>query len=167
MTVDKNGKTLGIVQIGNISTPLWPQFIGWTILVVGWVCVHSLTKKRELRKEVRNSIDAYMELLYDLEKDAREFHQGPTYNEDLARKLQFKIKRNIAKLDRYPLSLLAVKDTSKMELRQAITIKNFDSSTFTQQLPHNFIFTEIAESIDAIEDTLETNYKTKFTNGLI
>ena len=135
------------------------QIPTWLIVVAGWFVVHHLSRKRDQRKEVRERLDQFIIALRAIEEKAIQFHQSDSYKGDLARTLLFDIQRIISKLKRHPLDSFEIAPNLLKELRRAITLKNFDPSKFACQPANCYIFSNIANAVDVIEDQLEKEYE--------
>ena len=135
------------------------QIPTWIIVVVGWYVVHYLSNKRDQRKETRDRLDQFISVLREIEGKANKFHQSEAYKGEIARVLVFDIQRIFAKLKRHPFSSFEVSPNLLKELRQAITLKNFDSSKFSCQPVNSAILNNIANTVDDMEDQLEKEYE--------
>lgn len=129
------------------------------ILVGGWFVVHHLSTKRDLRKEARDRLDQLVFALREIEEKSIQFHQSDSYNGDVARSLLFDIQRIIAKFKRYPCGSFGISKNLLIELRRAITLKNFDPSEFVCQPVNSAILNDISNAVDDIEDQLEKEYE--------
>lgn len=139
--------------------PFLAQIPTWLIVIVGWHVVHRLTLQREERKEARERIDVYLGALRGIEDRAILFHQSDEYRGDVARALRFDIQRAIASLKRHPFAKFSVGAELLKELRRAITFRNFDPTGFVRQSEQSQILSDIANSVDDIEDQLEREYE--------
>lgn len=139
------------------------QFIAqiptWLLIVLSWFAVHYFAKRRDQCKEARERLDQLIFTLRGIEDKAIQFHQSTSYKGDMARTLVFDIQRIIAKLKRHPFGSFNVEPNLQKELRQSITLKNFDSSKFSYQPENSLILSKVANAVDDIEDQLEKEYE--------
>jgi len=139
------------------------QFIAqiptWILIVSGWYAVHYFAKERDKCKEARERLDQLILTLRAIEEKAIQFHQSTSYKGDIARTLVFDIQRIIAKLKRHPLGSFNISPNLQKELRQSITLKNFDASQFSYQPDNSLILSKVANAVDDIEDQLEKEYE--------
>lgn len=141
------------------SSQFLTQLPTWITVIIGWFVVHYLSTKRDQRKEARERLDQYILGLRALEERAVKFHQSPSYQADVARGLLFDIQRCHAKLSRHPFCSFEVSPALKIQLRQSITLKNFDASKFACQPANSSILGNIANAFDDLEDLLEKEYE--------
>lgn len=139
------------------------QFIAqiptWILIISGWYAVHYFAKERDQCKDARERLDQFILALRVIEGKAIQFHQSTSYNGGMARALVFDIQRIIAKLKRHPFDSFKVEHNLQKELRQSITLKNFDASKFAYQPDNSLILSKIANAVDDIEDQLEKEYE--------
>ncbi|OGT97550.1 MAG: hypothetical protein A2X80_07315 [Geobacteraceae bacterium GWB2_52_12] len=139
------------------------QFIAqiptWFLIVAGWFAIHYFAKERDQRKDARERLDQFILALRAIEEKAIQFHQSDVYKDDMARALMFDIQRIIAKLKRHPFGSFEVSPNLLKELRQAVTLKNFDHSKFACQPANSSILSNVANAVDDIEDQLEREYE--------
>ena len=118
------------------------QFGTWLIVVVGWFFVDWKNNRRELRKEKRALIDKINVDLNSIEKIAVEYHQNSHANIKTSQEIKISLDRVVRILNRE--KLLARKDYKKfIAFRQAITLDNFDSSSFFTQLDNSELLQNI------------------------
>lgn len=149
-------------SLSSEKIQLLGQIVSIVTVVVGWIVVHKLTEKRDKRKEIRESIDAFIDLLLDLEKKAIDFHQNTSFNENTSRELVSDIQRCILRLDSYPLCSIEIDGYLKKDLRTSITLNNFDRSTFHQLSPSDPIVREISCGIDSLSQKIKEEFKNKY-----
>ena len=94
--------------------------------------------------------------------DAVRFHTGPTF--DAA--LNFSLIARLAKLERGLVRLpLANKDALNAYIirhRRAITLANFDASTFKTMLPTDQLLSDINSSTADLDDEIEEQYMFRY-----
>lgn len=136
---------------------------GWTALVafvaiIGWFATHLLHEARERRKETRAQLNASQQLLWELAKQAKLFHRKESFCEiesfDLLSDIQ-RVFRSLRRLQALPSD--AYKETT-INLRQAITLQNFDKSGFSRQQPSSTLLAEIDGAAQDLDDALEDAY---------
>ena len=118
--------------------------------IIGWVVVHILSSKRDIRKERREFCRNTISFIEDLEKAALKYHMAESRNMDLEQD----IKINISFLDDR-LSLIEKYFPSycgKVQfLRSAITLDNFQSAKFLTQSANSLIILSIRQSSHALK----------------
>lgn len=143
----------------------WSQVITWLVVITGWYVVNDKNNDRENRKEVRSLIDSIQNMLDDIEKEAIQYHTN-----DQSEELSFQIKRNLNNNLSSKVKVLKLKgfeigkcDKYRKQLRQAITLKNFDTNDFQPQSFTSEIIRDILTSkgnfINEIEKCFSKNYK--------
>ena len=141
----------------------WASVVPWILVVVGWFFVDQQNNSRERRKEVRGKVDALRELIDEVEELAF-LHHG-TGQESLRcvkiRRSIKKINNDIAILEKFGLTGI-LGDTTLLDIRQSITLKNFDTSKFIVLNTTDPIFSEIGVSLDQLRDSLEHSYAAKY-----
>lgn len=148
--------------MGSASQPVWPQFITWLLVIVGWVVVHFLGEARERRKEVRSELDEIFAELREIETDACSLHCADTYSGIEGRHVLValeSVERRILRLRMYDDSefLRAI-----VSLRQAISLKNFSISEFVKQDGDSPILAEISWTTEELIDVLDSGYRTRY-----
>lgn len=102
----------------------------WFLVILGWLVVIDQTEHRELAKVSMARLAALRELLRSIEASAIKFHttafDQPTA-EELMRSIK-KLSEEVADLKRLGVTSVSM-DMHLVEVRQAITLKNFDEST--------------------------------------
>lgn len=138
--------------------------IPWAIAVIGWGATHVFSEARERRKEYRGQIDKLHERLLKIEEDARAFHCAEAYDDVKAGDLLSKLALLERLMMRVPIFAVDDLHPHIISLRRAVTLNNFDKSSFTKQP----IFSEIGEGITAavqdMEDELERQYRVHYTH---
>ena len=110
----------------------WSQVVTWLLVILGWWLVNRQNNIREKRKEIRAFIDKLQNSLDELESHAIKYHTSEK-SDDLA----FSLKRSLNKKIPNKIALLKSRnlDMNKCypymkQLRQAITLENFDTANF-------------------------------------
>lgn len=137
------------------------QFITPVVVIVGWFFVDWRTNKRELRKEKRSLIDKIHVDLDLIEKKAIEYHQATHANEQVGKEVKILLDRLIKVLNRE--NLISRKDFGKFSaFKKAITLNNFDSSTFICQPDNSELLDKIYATKDILTHIIETNFNQSF-----
>lgn len=128
------------------------------LAIIGWWATHFFSEARERRKEVRSSLDKVFASISTLRMDAIAFHGTASFHEDQAQALQTAIYALKRSLDR--ISILDHKELSTFlkNLRQSITLHNFDRSTFTPQPHGSDVIEGISDACAELEDELDRQY---------
>ncbi|MDR5647353.1 hypothetical protein, partial [Burkholderia cenocepacia] len=114
------------------------------------------------RKEARSQIDKLYDVLAKLQADARNFHVSETFETGVAEDLTIRVRgfeRQLRRVGCFNQDDLVPKIIS---LRRSITLRNFDSSTFTQQPVGSDILEEIATAVEDMEDEIERQFQFEF-----
>jgi hypothetical protein len=138
--------------------------VPWLIAVVGWGFTHVFSEARERRKEVRSQLDKGIEQLLTLEKSAREFHMSAKYDPLKAHELTAGLDTFERKL--YRISCVDVDGLTAnlIALRRAVTLDNFDASSFTAQSSASEVLGKIADAASNMEEVLEAQYGFRYPN---
>jgi hypothetical protein len=131
------------------------SLVTWFLVIAGWVVVHRKTLDRERRKEKREITDAAVKKLAVLEADAIGFHRADEFDEDRREILQWETARIIRSLGRSPLSELGIAPVLLKNLRQSITLENFDRRDFSPQPAHGKIVYDIRSAVDELISKIE------------
>ncbi|MET3229987.1 UNVERIFIED_ORG: hypothetical protein ABIC54_002172 [Burkholderia sp. 1263] len=127
-------------------------------VVVGWAATHIFSEARERRKEYRGQLEKVHELASKIEQAGCSFHRSPSHDaikaSDLVSQLAW-LERSIVRI---PIFEEARWTPALITLRQAVTLNNFDASTFKQQADHSEIIADITDATFGLEDELETQY---------
>lgn len=146
--------------------PVWPQFITWLLVVLGWIVVHFLGEARERKKEVRAELDSIYDAIHDSRRMARNFHCSDTFDGVLARDVLVgleSIERRLLRMRFFDDREIA---PGIVRLRQAISLRNFTKSEFSKQDENSEILGDISfyseELIDELENVFRQHYPDRF-----
>ena len=128
------------------------------LAIIGWWATHFFSEARERRKEVRSSLDKVFVSISSLRMDAITFHESASFQDDQAQALQTAIYALQRALDR--ILIIDRRELSNFlkNLRQSITLHNFDRSNFVQQLHGSNIVEGISDACAELEDELDRQY---------
>ena len=142
----------------------WSQTVTWMLVIAGWWLVNRQNNIREKRKEIRTLIDKLQVYLDDVETLAIKYHTNQE-SSDLA----FELKRSLNQKLRSKLDILKLRtlDVNKCypllkQFRQAVTLNNFDTSSFKPQSMSDTIVTNIWPAKDKLSQELEKSFATKY-----
>ena len=143
---------------------VWPQIVPWVLVIVGWWFVNSQNNIREKRKEIRTLLDKVQSLLDEIESQAIQYHtsQQPS---DLAFQLKRSLNQKLHnRLDILKLRSLNVKNCYPLlkQFRQAVTLKNFDTSSFKPQNISDDLIKNIWVAKDKLSHELENSFASKY-----
>lgn len=138
--------------------------IPWAIAVFGWAATHIFSKARERRKEFRSQIDKLHEHIISIEKDSRSFHCGATFDEIKAGDLVAKIGLLERLIMRIPILNIDNLHPHIIGVRRAVTLVNFDKSTFASQAAYGEIVQEVSAASQDLEDEIERQYRARYTH---
>lgn len=119
------------VEILTWAGKVLAQLVTWVLVVVGWLVVFDQNNYREVTKSVVKRIGELRVLLREIEAKAFQFHTE-NYDQRAAEELLRLLKRfsdELADLRAHEQVAGSVSNRSS-ELRRAITLKNFDQSSF-------------------------------------
>lgn len=135
-------------------------------LVTGycWLLVNQQNNIREKRKEIRSILDKIQSLLDEIEIQAVNYHTGRE-SSDLA----FQLKRSLNQKLRDRLDILKLRnlDVKKCypllkKFRQAITLENFDTSSFIPQNLNDGLIKNIGDAKDRLSQELEKSFASRY-----
>jgi len=138
------------------------ELIALAAVVVGWFATHLFSEARERRKEVRSQLDKLLDKLFSLEKDAVEFHSCATFDSSKTGGLLGQVDRIERILGRLPIVRLDDVVGPIIHHRRAITLRNFEASTFKPQSAGSDLLNEIASATRDLEDILEERYASEY-----
>lgn len=138
------------------------ELTGLAVVVAGWAATHLLSEARERRKEARGQIEKFIDRLQNLENTARSFHTAASFQHTQQINL-------ITELDRLERSLKRIDILDQdaliqpiIFLRQAITLENFEPSTYVRQLQTSQLLQDIATASQDMEDEVERQYRRRY-----
>jgi hypothetical protein len=147
------------------NTFQWTDAISWVLVICGWLLINRQNNSRETRKELRSKVDQLKKLVDEIEDAAVEHH---TQNQTPIRCM--KLKRALARMNRdlqliSSAGLLVDRYSQRVaRMRQAVTLRNFDSSKYAPVVPGDPIVAEIGAASDDIRFAVEHSYVVAF-NG--
>ena len=137
----------------------WTEAVPWIVAAAGWGATHLLSEARERRKEIRVQLDKTIERLAKIEESARSYHCGSSF--DLQKSLSLiseisRLERSLARVTRFNLD-----DFTPVIImhRRAITLKNFDSSSFSSCDQDSEMLMEISAATHDFEEEIERQYR--------
>jgi hypothetical protein len=137
-------------------------WLPWLLIIIGWLATHLFSEARERRKEVRAQLDKIQERLVKIEVDARKFHTAEKFEHETAYVISSAIYRNEAALRR--LEILGPGSLNEIlsEHRKAVTLRNFDKSTFVRQALNCQLLSDINYWTLELEDGIEELYRQRY-----
>lgn len=136
--------------------------VTWVLVILGWVVVHYLAVVRERQNDAHKQVQELVTSLYDLEAAAIAFHQNPTFDGSVARSLLSKVDRIARALAQPPLRKLNVPTFSRKTLRQSITLRNFDQSSFQPQAESSSLLAGVSVATQRVIEEVEEALATRF-----
>lgn len=129
------------------------------LIFAGFIGTHLLSEARERRKELRAMLDKLFTRLRELEDQARTFHTSSAYDQEAARQLREAVQQVSRQFSRCRVvTELAPFQQALIDWRRAITLRNFDSSTFQTQAWESELIADISHYTFSLEDTVEQAY---------
>lgn len=150
------------LSIWGIPFSCIAQIVTWLLVVGGWLIVNWQNNTRERRKEVRTALDKLSARLDQLEKDAIKYHTSSQPQYDEANHIKIELQRIKKQINHLHILALEFEEDGMVKLRQSITLKNFDTHTFSPQPPYSPILSGISSAKDVVIDRLESAFSTKF-----
>lgn len=138
--------------------------IPWAIAVVGWACTHLFSEARERRKEVRSQLDKAYEQLQKLEQDSRSFHCAEKFDSVKSGDLTTRIFTFERTLQRIKIVRTDSLNPYIIALRRAVTLENFELSSFQPQQQTSPLLLEISAAAEDLEQALEHRYSCRYPN---
>lgn len=139
----------------------WGQYITLALVVLGWAVVNHQNNRRETRREVRAAADVIEESLVGLLDRAISFHQAASFDQlasaHIVRVIQ-QISRDLGRLSKEDMKITA----AIIDLRKAITLNNFDRSSFRALDSNDAAIWEISDSADYLKEMIEEYYDHRF-----
>lgn len=134
----------------------------WFTLILGWFVIDRHNNQRESRKEKRSIVDRLLAELDALEGIAISFHTADHQQTEVARELKVRLDRMAKLIRREDLLKLKVFNPRMVELRQAITMQNFDTPDFVPQMHNSEILLNISTAKDNLTHDLERHFNAVF-----
>lgn len=144
----------------------WTAGIPWVIAVVGWFVTHLFSEGRERRKENRGQIDTLYETLGELSRDAYGFHTAEDRDDGVAHDLLVKVRNLERQLSRVGCFYMDDFTPHIIQLRRAITYRNFDRSDFKTQPEESPILADISTAVEGVEDEMERQFRRAYSSPL-
>jgi hypothetical protein len=142
----------------------WAQTVTWILVITGWWLVNRQNNIREKRKEIRTLLDKIQNTLDEIESQAIKYHTAEK-SDDLA----FALKRSLNKKFPNKLAILKLRDLEVencylflKQLRQAITLENFDTSDFEIKKISDDLVKNIWLSKEHLSQELEKSFARKY-----
>ncbi|MCX7091894.1 MAG: hypothetical protein NTY50_00365 [Methylobacter sp.] len=142
----------------------WTQIVTWLLVISGWLLVNHQNNVREKRKEIRTILDKTQSFLDEVEIEAIKYHTSQE-SSDLA----FQLKRSLNQKLRNRLDILALRNLNiekcyphLKKLRQAVTLENFDTSSFKPQNLEDDVIKNIWLAKDKLSQELEKSFATRY-----
>jgi hypothetical protein len=132
------------------------------LVVLGWGATHVLSEARERRKDDRKRIDTSLELLDKAQTDAVNFHTSASFDSALSFSLIARLSKLERGLARLPLSNQDALNAYIIRHRRAITLENFDASSFKQLSPTDILLSDINSSTADLENEIEQQYVIRY-----
>lgn len=138
--------------------PAWTVVAGWALIILGWLTNHWLSELRDRRKEIRAQLDALHELLQSILQDATAFHTGKEWDGSFVSKIKIQLR----KLESSALRLSLVNDFHVgglvKQVRQAISLENFEPSDFISQNVASDLVLGIELAVEEMANVMEGAY---------
>lgn len=134
------------------------------LVILGWIVVNIQNNRRETRKEIRMILNLLYSELDELVDKSIEFHIN-NWNGVDAKKITTKIDRVISSINSVSDIMGIECHTESKELRQAITLNNFDKSSHSRLSGEEDIITEIADASYIISSKLESSFIHKYLSN--
>jgi hypothetical protein len=142
----------------------WAQVITWLLVILGWLLVNRQNNIREKRKEIRSLLDKIQSFLDEIEYQAIQYHTSQQSDE-----LAFQLKRNLNKKFQNKLSVLKLRNLDIQncyphlkQLRQAVTLENFDTSGFKPKNISDDVIKNIWLAKENLSQELERCFAKKY-----
>lgn len=131
------------------------QLITWAVIWFGWYVVNKQCNSREKRKELRHAIYSIVSNLDEFEKKVVAYHTSDARDRELASDIRLSINRIISSIMLLKSSGLTIDNKVALQLRQSVTLKNFDSSKHEKQSLRGEILQDVAYAKDQVVQALE------------
>lgn len=138
------------------------QVVTWVLIVCGWVVVHYLSAVRDRQREIAALAEAVEVEISKLALDAVAFHFRDTHDFQASVSITSKISRISRRLQVGPLSRLNVPAGLVVALRQAITLRNFDASSFKKLNQDAKQIRDIGQAAEDLSGSVEDLYATRY-----
>lgn len=147
----------------------WHSIIGqvgtWALVLLGWALVNRQNNTREERKEIREFVLDISKRATELRDASFKYHTADSEDKALGADILFKlniISLRISTLRRY--GVLVGSELAK-QMRQAITLENFDSANFKKQPIRSGILAGIESATEELTAELDRAFFDHFMGG--
>lgn len=152
-------------MLGSNTSFDWAQVVTWGLVIAGWLFVDRKNNEREKRKEIRALVDKTQSMLDQIEEGAVRYHtQG--HDDHLARSIKVCLYRKLPdalKIANLRGIMIEDQDRRIIDLRQAITLHNFDSANrYTPLSLNESTILSIGEYKDILSSALEVAYHKQY-----
>lgn len=183
-TKESSAPTIAQVSTGSASNvvPLpttahtqfsldWPLYLAWGITVIGWLVTHSLTERREQRKERRTEVDACCKIAAELLVKARIYYAEIGSSEKaklLASEIRFEAQRLFKRVERLQEFCPSFQMEPALDaLMDSVIGGDFDSIERPALVLSSPRLNEIEQACHLVMDSLEDGFsKTYHDNWL-
>lgn len=140
----------------------WLSALPPILVILGWIVVNRQNNQRETRKETRSSLQDFYKALDELENAAISFHTHDQWSPEKAQTIRTTTERTLrrARMIADTLGITLINECK--EMRQAITLDNFDKSTHQPQQRDSEIILRIEDGRDRLFLELEKAFSAKF-----
>jgi len=142
----------------------WTQIVTWLLVISGWLLVNHQNNVREKRKEIRAILDKTQSFLDEIEIEAIKYHTSQESSDSA-----FQLKRNLNQKLRNKLDILKLRNLNVEKcypylktLRQAVTLENFDTSSFKPQNLSDDLIKNIWLAKDKLSQELENSFAIRY-----
>jgi hypothetical protein len=143
--------------------------VTWVLVIIGWCIVSDQHNRREVRKEIRATIDFLTTLIYETQDRSVRFYMCPS-TDTACSTLQAQILRDIGRIGMMVSSIenlnnhvsLSLKVT---DLRRAITLHEFDQQERPAKGYADQRITEITLAAKELAELLEAKFREKYKDA--
>lgn len=162
---------LTTAQTQTQSSLDWPLYLAWSITAVGWLVTHSLTERREQRKERRTEVDACCKIAAEILTKARAYYAEVGASEKarlLAPEIRFEVQRVFKRVERLQTLCPSFEMEPALDaLMDSVIGGDFDSIDRPAAVLGSSRLNEIEQACHLLMDSLEDGFsKTYHDNWL-
>lgn len=142
--------------------PIIYQVVTWVLVILGWLIVWMTQKIHIRRTECRSKLNGCVKKMNELEELAIEYHCASSADVKQARQIKTRIEQLLFSIRN--TNLLNPDDYSRVgcDIRQSITLDNFDSTNHKSQQMDSTIVQGIGGASRQVEEYLEAAFNKKY-----
>lgn len=138
--------------------------ISWVVAFLGWIVVNQQNNRREERKEIRAALGEIYKVVEELVSSSIAYHKKATHSPDDSKNIRLQVQKVGFKVLHLHFHNDVV-NRAVYELRNAITLRNFDTWKHQAQTDESEIIENIYYHSDVLLNALEDCFGDLYRQG--